>query len=147
MLLRELSEKDFAPIFRAWLKEIYRGAYALLYTRDEFFVKTYGELTAYFHSPDFCCIGIIERNQVVGAVLGYGNPSTSMYYCPFLWVDEKHRNLHHATTLSEILHKYGTDRGYRRFACETDTKNPALKRLLKKLGFRQTRTIWLKLDR
>lgn len=147
MQIRSLTSEDFREIFEIWFKEIYRGAYLLLYSREEFFVRTFNDLNNLLRAQDACLLGIEERGKIVGAIMGYGQQNPSKVYCvPFLWIHPARRRQRHATTLAQVLIRYGQERGYRRFTCETDTKSPALKRLLKHLGYHQVRTIWLRVD-
>lgn len=146
MTLRQLQLSDFPAIFNIWVKEAYAGALRLLYSKEEFFVKSYADLTQVFDSADACFIGAEERSTLVAAILGYGNPQTKTYHCSFLWVAPSKRNLRFGETLAQVLYKQAREKGYSRFAVETDTKSVPIKKILRNLGFHQARTIWLRVE-
>lgn len=146
MVVRQLQPSDFAEIVKIWIREIYDGAIRLVYSREDFIIKTYDDLATILNAPDLCLLGLEDSSQIAGAIIGFGNPKLGIYYCPLIWVSPARRNQHHGTMLAQLLHKWALERGYEKFAVETGTRMPIIKQLLKNLGFHQTRTVWFKVE-
>jgi GNAT superfamily N-acetyltransferase len=147
VLLRQLNQNDFGPIFKLWFSEIYRGAVRKLYRRDQFFLKTFNDLSQVFSTEHRCFVGAEENGKIVAAALGVGSPlDARLFQGVFLWVDSSRRNQGHGEALANVLYCWAKEHGYSRFAVEAPSKNIPLKRILQKIGLHSTRTIWVKVE-
>jgi len=147
VLLRQLNQSDFEPLFKLWFSEIYRGAVKKLYRREQFFIKTFNDLSRVFESESRCFVGAEENGKIVAAALGVGIAERPpLFQGVFIWVDSSRRNQGHGEALANVLYCWAKENGYSRFAVDAPAKNIPLRRILQKIGLHSTRTIWVKVE-